>query len=93
MIRQLQASDTIPIERARMRIRLTMANKDGKRLKEKVTPLVDSIEDEDWTDEWELVSAAAAAAAAAAVAVANALELELGLGLPCHCFVPSKCAS
>lgn len=38
-----------------MRIRLTMANKDGKRLKEKVVALVDKVEDEDWADEWELV--------------------------------------
>lgn len=56
VIKQLQASDTIPIERARMKIRLTMANKDGKRLKEKIVALVDNVEDEDWADEWELVS-------------------------------------
>ncbi|UZJ54311.1 hypothetical protein CBS101457_003631 [Exobasidium rhododendri] len=56
VIRQLQASDTIPIERAKMRIRLTMANKEGKRLKEKIIPLADTVEDEDWTDEWELVA-------------------------------------
>jgi ribosome maturation protein SDO1 len=56
VIKQLQASDTIPIERARMRIRLTMANKDGKRLKEKIVALVDKVEDEDWADEWEVVS-------------------------------------
>lgn len=57
VIKQLQASDTIPIERARMRVRITMPNKDGKKLKEKVTPLVDTVEDEDWSDEWELVRA------------------------------------
>jgi ribosome maturation protein SDO1 len=56
VIKQLQASNTIPIERAKMRIRLTIANKEGKRLKEKVVPLVDKVEEEDWTDEWELVS-------------------------------------
>lgn len=33
-----------------------MANKDGKRLKEKIVPLTDKVEDEDWADEWELVS-------------------------------------
>ena len=56
VIRQLQASNTISIERARMRIRLTMATKDGKRLKEKITPLIDTTEDEDWSDEWELIA-------------------------------------
>ena len=56
VISQLQASNTISIERARMRIRLTMANKDGKRLKEQIIPLIDTTEDEDWTDEWELVA-------------------------------------
>jgi ribosome maturation protein SDO1 len=41
-----------------MRIRLTMANKDGKRLKEKIVALMDKVEDEDWADEWEVVSEA-----------------------------------
>ncbi|PWN89350.1 Shwachman-Bodian-diamond syndrome protein [Acaromyces ingoldii] len=56
VIRQLQASKTIPIERARMRVRVTMPTKDGKRIKEKVQELVDKVEDDDWVDEWELVA-------------------------------------
>lgn len=46
----------MPIERARMRVRISMPNKDGKRLKEKIVPLATTVEDEDWADEWELVS-------------------------------------
>lgn len=38
-----------------MRVRITMPSKEGKRLKDKVMPLVDNVEDEDWADEWELV--------------------------------------
>lgn len=32
-----------------------MPNKDGKKLKDKIIPLVDKVEDEDWTDEWECI--------------------------------------
>lgn len=33
-----------------------MASKDGKRIKDKVLPLIAKVEDDDWSDEWELVS-------------------------------------
>ncbi|PWO00062.1 Shwachman-Bodian-diamond syndrome protein [Tilletiopsis washingtonensis] len=56
VIKLLQSTKTIPIERAKMRVRITMANKEGKRLKEKIVPLVETVEDEDWTDEWELIA-------------------------------------
>ncbi|CAD6924877.1 unnamed protein product [Tilletia controversa] len=56
LIKILQEKKTIPIERARMKVRVTMPNKDGKRIKEKVVPLVEKVEDEDWTDEWELIA-------------------------------------
>ncbi|KAM0756219.1 putative Shwachman-Bodian-diamond syndrome protein [Meredithblackwellia eburnea MCA 4105] len=55
LIKVLQASNTIPIARAQMRVRVTMPAKDGKRLKEKVTPLIAKVEDDDWGDEWEIV--------------------------------------
>jgi len=58
VIRLLQEKKTMPIERAKMRVRITMPNKDGKKMKEKFTALVDDVEDEDWSDEWELVGAA-----------------------------------
>lgn len=35
-----------------------MASKEGKRLKEKILPLVTKVEDDEWSDEWELVSSA-----------------------------------
>lgn len=56
VIKILQEKKVIPIERAKMRVRITMPNKDGKKLKEKLLPLTDAVEDEDWSDEWELVS-------------------------------------
>ncbi|KDN50383.1 Shwachman-Bodian-diamond syndrome protein [Tilletiaria anomala UBC 951] len=56
VIRLLQEKKIIPIERAKMRVRICMPNKDGKRLKEKVLSLVDHVEDDDWTDEWELIA-------------------------------------
>jgi hypothetical protein len=57
LIKVLQGSNVLPIARARMRVRVTMPSKEGKRLKDKVLPLIDNVEDEDWGDEWELVSA------------------------------------
>lgn len=55
-IKQLQEAKTIPIARARMRIRLTMPSKDGKRLKDKIIEKTDSVEEDEWGDEWELVA-------------------------------------
>ena len=55
MIKVLQASKTLPIARAQMRVRITMASKEGKRLKEKILPLITKVEDDEWSDEWELV--------------------------------------
>ena len=51
VIRLLQEKKTMPIERAKMRVRITMPNKDGKKMKEKFTALVDDVEDEDWNQE------------------------------------------
>ena len=39
-----------------MRVRVTLPTKEAKRLKEKVLPLLEKVEDEDWADEWELVA-------------------------------------
>ena len=38
-----------------MRIRLTMPAKDGKRLKDKVMEKIEKVEDDEWSEEWELV--------------------------------------
>ncbi|KAG8736981.1 hypothetical protein FRC10_008667 [Ceratobasidium sp. 414] len=53
-IKHLQSHSTLPIQRARMRIRITMPSKDGKRLKEQILQGADKIEDEDWGEEWEV---------------------------------------
>jgi ribosome maturation protein SDO1 len=55
LIRQLKESNVLPIARAQMRIRVTMPAKEGKKLKEKVTALTDTVEEEYWGDDWELV--------------------------------------
>lgn len=56
VIRLLQSSKTLPIERARMRIRVSMPAKEGKKLKEKIVPHVEKVEEEDWDEEWELIA-------------------------------------
>lgn len=55
LIKVLQANNTLPIARARMRVRVVMPAKEGKRLKDKVLALVSKVEDDEWADEWELV--------------------------------------
>lgn len=56
VIRLLQESGIMPIAPAQMRIRLIMPAKDGKRLKDKLLPMLASVEEEDWNEEYELVS-------------------------------------
>ena len=56
VIRAIQAAKTLPLERARMRVRVTMPAKEGKKVKEKVMPHVEKVEDEDWDDDWELIA-------------------------------------
>lgn len=40
--------ETIPLERAKMRLKVTLSGKDAKRLKEKVTKLCSTVEGEEW---------------------------------------------
>lgn len=47
--------NTLPIARARMRVRVTLPSKDGKRLKDKILALISEVEEDDWSDDWELV--------------------------------------
>ncbi|EJT98957.1 Shwachman-Bodian-diamond syndrome protein [Dacryopinax primogenitus] len=54
-IRQLQEKSSLPVQRVRMRVRVTMPAKDEKRLKEKIVEAAESVEDEDWGDEWEVI--------------------------------------
>ncbi|KAG9351592.1 hypothetical protein JZ751_022843 [Albula glossodonta] len=53
VIRQLK--DSIQIQRAHMRLRFVLPAKDGKRLKEKLKPLIKVVESEDFDDQLEMV--------------------------------------
>ncbi|KAI7800467.1 ribosome maturation protein SBDS [Triplophysa rosa] len=47
--------ESIQIQRAHMRLRFVLPAKDGKRLKEKLKPLIKVVESEDFDDELEMV--------------------------------------
>lgn len=55
VIKLLQTKSIIPLERAQMRVSVTMPAKEGKRLKDKIVPLFTKVEEEDWSDLWEIV--------------------------------------
>src|ERR1044072_2401737 len=55
IIKQLQEKKIIPIARAQMRLRITTPIKE-KKVKERLVPLISNIEDENYSDEYELVS-------------------------------------
>lgn len=54
MIRQLK--ETMQIERAHMRLRFILPAKEGKKLKEKLKPLIKVTESEDFQEQLEMVS-------------------------------------
>jgi len=55
-IKLLQINSTLPIQRARMRVRITMPVKDGKRLKDSVLGAAEKVEENDFEgDEWEAI--------------------------------------
>lgn len=54
VIRQLK--ETMQIERAHMRLRFILPAKEGKKLKEKLKPLIKVIESEDFHEQLEMVS-------------------------------------
>lgn len=56
IIKSLQEKKVMPIARAQMRLRILLPSKEGKRLKGQITALVASIEEEDWADDYEMVS-------------------------------------
>ncbi|KAK4687806.1 ribosome maturation protein SDO1, partial [Tremellales sp. Uapishka_1] len=55
LIKTLGEKSTLPIQRVRMRVRITMSSKDGKRLKEKIVQEVEEVEEEDMGTEWEAI--------------------------------------
>jgi ribosome maturation protein SDO1 len=46
----------LEVQRVRMRVRIVMPGKDGKRCKEKILAEVEEVEEEDMGTEWEAVS-------------------------------------
>ncbi|KAF7797802.1 hypothetical protein EIP86_009007 [Pleurotus ostreatoroseus] len=55
-IRSLQTESKLPIQRARMRVRVTMPTKDGKRLREQIIEGAEKVEDDEMgQDEWEAI--------------------------------------
>lgn len=57
LIRQLSQPDSVlPVQRVRMRVRITMPAKDAKRIKEKLMENVEETEEEEMDAEWEAVS-------------------------------------
>lgn len=50
VIKLLQSSGTLPIERAEMRIRIEIPQKEAKKVREKVHKLMKKIETEEFTD-------------------------------------------
>ncbi|KAG0166815.1 hypothetical protein DFQ28_006552 [Apophysomyces sp. BC1034] len=60
VIKQLQEKQLLPIQRAQMRLRITLAqSKETKKLREKLIPLITSVEDEDFeSTEYELIALA-----------------------------------
>lgn len=58
-IKLLQSDSKLPIQRARMRIRVTMPSEDAKQLREKLLESAEKVEnDEVKQDEWNVVSPA-----------------------------------
>ncbi|KAJ7480091.1 SBDS protein C-terminal domain-containing protein [Mycena galericulata] len=55
-IKQLQSDSTLPIQRSRMRVRISMPTADGKRLREKILEGAETVEDDEMgQDEWEVI--------------------------------------
>ncbi|KAG6837221.1 hypothetical protein H0H93_013089 [Arthromyces matolae] len=55
-IKQLQSDSTLPIQRARMRVRVTMPTADSKRLREKIVEGAEKVEDDETgQEEWEVI--------------------------------------
>ncbi|KAH8926777.1 Shwachman-Bodian-diamond syndrome protein [Atractiella rhizophila] len=54
LIKQLKEKEVLNIDRAMMRVRLTVKAKEGKRVKDKVLAMFQTVEEDDWGDDWEI---------------------------------------
>ncbi len=48
VVKLLQSSGTLPIERTQMKVKLDIPNKEAKKLKEKLHKLINKVESEDF---------------------------------------------
>ncbi|XP_002736622.1 ribosome maturation protein SBDS-like [Saccoglossus kowalevskii] len=55
VIRQLKEQDIMKIDRAQMRIKIRLPKKEAKKVKDKLTPLIKTIEHEEWDGDLEMV--------------------------------------
>ncbi|ORX35373.1 35S primary transcript processing-related protein [Kockovaella imperatae] len=56
LIKKLSSEESpLPVRRVRMRIRISMNSKDGKRCREKIMQDVEEVEEEDMGTEWEAI--------------------------------------
>lgn len=62
-----------------MRVRVTMSSKEGKKLKEKIMPLVTKVEDDEWSEEWELVRTSSQSPPLLSSPQANAANAQVAL--------------
>ena len=56
VIRQIKDAGVMPIDRAQMRIKLTLPQKVAKQVLEKLKPSFKSVESEEWQGDLEIVS-------------------------------------
>ncbi|WVQ80251.1 SBDS family rRNA metabolism protein [Cryptococcus sp. DSM 104549] len=55
LIKKLSEGNVLPIRRVRMRVRIIMPSKDGKRCKDKVVAECEEVEEEEMGAEWEAI--------------------------------------
>jgi ribosome maturation protein SDO1 len=57
VIKQIQAADLMPIEQAKLRIKVCISGNNSKKIKEKLSSLFETVEEENWNeDAYECVS-------------------------------------
>ena len=54
-LRLIQAGSKLPIQRARMRVRVVVPNVDGERLEEQIKSSAEHVEREEKGETWEIV--------------------------------------
>lgn len=55
VIKMLKETNNFPIDRAEMKLKITLPGKEAKKIKTKLTPLIKKIDEEDFTQNLEMV--------------------------------------